>query len=228
MVKSGLAGHLQLASGNISVTDVSCTAPGHSGLSLGPELAGEPALCGGDLGLGLLLWLKPGLGWGWNWPHRWACQLSSAALRSWPRRAYVSLLVMHVPCTVDNVLGRIFSPLSLHQCPGCVRAEIHIAGSVVGCSPRCRVTHCLCAIFTTDGRLCRRAAQPVGGALGAERHAARGPAPDEVGPGGPRARRARAAVAPQRQRRRHAQHRDRAQRRSGELLSRASTWDQPK
>ena len=35
MVKSGLAGHP-----DISITDVQCTAPGHSALSLGPELAG--------------------------------------------------------------------------------------------------------------------------------------------------------------------------------------------
>ena len=40
MVKSGLAGHPEVASGDISLTDVQCTAPGHSGLSLGPELAG--------------------------------------------------------------------------------------------------------------------------------------------------------------------------------------------
>ena len=40
MVKSGLAGHPQFAARNISIMDVSCTAPGHSGLSLGPELAG--------------------------------------------------------------------------------------------------------------------------------------------------------------------------------------------
>ena len=40
MVKSGLAGRPQLASGDISITDVQCTAPGHCGLTLGPELAG--------------------------------------------------------------------------------------------------------------------------------------------------------------------------------------------
>ncbi len=43
MVKSGLAGHPEVASGDISLTDVHCTAPGHSALSLGPELAGAQA-----------------------------------------------------------------------------------------------------------------------------------------------------------------------------------------
>lgn len=44
MVKSGLAGHHpQVASGDVSLADVRCTAPGHSGLSLGPELAGACA-----------------------------------------------------------------------------------------------------------------------------------------------------------------------------------------
>ncbi len=40
MVKSGLAGHPEVASGDISITDVHCTAPGQTALSLGPELAG--------------------------------------------------------------------------------------------------------------------------------------------------------------------------------------------
>ena len=52
MVKSGQAGGPQLASGNITITDVSCTAPGHSGLSLGPELAGKSNW----VGLGLCRW----------------------------------------------------------------------------------------------------------------------------------------------------------------------------
>lgn len=41
IVKSGVGGHPKLAAANISLSGVVCSAPGHSGIRMGPELAGE-------------------------------------------------------------------------------------------------------------------------------------------------------------------------------------------